>query len=63
MITYLGPQVAMVLLDARAERRKDQVCSRATYETVFREIKRLGRDVEHLIFVLGEECCLPSDLD
>ncbi|KIO17542.1 hypothetical protein M407DRAFT_84893, partial [Tulasnella calospora MUT 4182] len=52
MLSYLGPQVYMLLLDARAERKKEQVCSKFTYDRVFAEIQKLPPTVEHLVFLL-----------
>lgn len=53
MLCYLGPQVYMLLMDGRAERRKNQVCSGVTYDRIFAAIKTLPRTVEHLVFLLG----------
>lgn len=44
----------MVLLDARAERKKEQVCSKFTYDRVFAEIQKIPTNVEHLVFLLGK---------
>ena len=54
IVSYLGPQVYMLLLDGRAERRKNQICSTQTYDRVFAAIRALPRSVEHLVFLLGE---------
>lgn len=51
-LTYLGPDVYMLLLDCRAERKKDQVCSKLTYDRVFAAIKALPQ-LKHLVFQLG----------
>ena len=52
-VSYLGPQVHMLLLDCRAERKKDQVCSPYEYKTVFERIMRLPPQVEHLVVQIG----------
>lgn len=44
----------MVLLDARAERKKEQVCSKFTYDRIFAEIQKIPPNVEHLVFQLGK---------
>lgn len=54
MLSYLGPQVYMLLMDARAERKKEQVCSKFTYDRIFTEIQKLPPTVEHLVFLLGK---------
>jgi hypothetical protein len=51
-LTYLGPDVYMLLLDCRAERKKDQVCSKLTYDRIFAAIKALPT-LKHLVFQLG----------
>jgi hypothetical protein len=42
----------MLLLDCRAERKKDQVCSKLTYDRIFAAIKALPT-LKHLVFQLG----------
>ena len=51
-LTYLGPDVYMLLLDCRAERKKDLVCSKLTYDRIFAAIKALPA-IKHLVFQLG----------
>ncbi|GBE82620.1 Uncharacterized protein SCP_0410050 [Sparassis crispa] len=58
-LTYLGPQVSMLLLDCRAERKKDQVCSPQEYKTVFERVYELPPDVEHLVILLGIPIAYP----
>jgi hypothetical protein len=50
---YLGPQTFILLLDCRAERKKDQVCSPMEYKKVFERLDHLPSTVEHLIVQLG----------
>lgn len=52
-LTYLGPQVSMLLLDCRAERKKDRICSSRTYEIVFGACRELPPSVTHLIVLIG----------
>ncbi|KAG8946258.1 hypothetical protein FRC00_009708, partial [Tulasnella sp. 408] len=59
MLSYLGPQVYMLLMDARAERKKEQVCSKFTYDRIFAEIQKLPPTVEHLVFLLGIPIAYP----
>lgn len=58
-VSYLGPQVYMLLLDCRAERKKDQVCSPLEYKTVFERIMRLPPQVEHLVVQIGIPIAYP----
>lgn len=58
-LTYMGPQQALLLLDCRAERKKDQVCSPAQYEKVFQKIRALPPSVEHLVVQLGIPIAYP----
>ncbi|KAG9016285.1 hypothetical protein FRB90_003509 [Tulasnella sp. 427] len=59
MLSYLGPQVYLLLLDARAERKKEQVCSTLTYNRIFGEIAKLPQTVEHLVLLLGIPIAYP----
>ncbi|ESK96912.1 plasma membrane protein [Moniliophthora roreri MCA 2997] len=58
-LSYLGPQSAILLLDCRAERKKDQVCSQLQYQKVFERIKCLPPSVEHLVVQLGVPIAYP----
>ncbi|KAG8739041.1 hypothetical protein FRC10_006236 [Ceratobasidium sp. 414] len=59
LLTYMGPKTWMLLLDCRAERRKDLVCSETTYNRVFWYLNRLPVGVEHLIIQLGIPIAYP----
>ncbi|KAL7411351.1 hypothetical protein BDY24DRAFT_364703 [Mrakia frigida] len=59
LLVYFGPEVAMVLLDCRAERKKGLVCSTLTYDRVFKEIKALPKTVKHIVFQLGIPIAYP----
>jgi len=52
-LSYFGPQVYILLLDCRAERRKDQVCSPTQYQKVFEQLKQLPPHIEHLVVQLS----------
>ncbi len=52
----LGPQVHMLLLDCRGERKLDEICSKVTYQRVFDHLRTLPSTVEQLVFQLGESC-------
>ncbi|KAJ3991526.1 hypothetical protein F5050DRAFT_1802118 [Lentinula boryana] len=55
----LGPQTSILLLDCRAERRKDQVCSPMEYEKVFARLHQLPPTVEHLVVQIGIPIAYP----
>ncbi|KAG8704747.1 hypothetical protein FRC08_002055 [Ceratobasidium sp. 394] len=59
LLTYMGPKTRMLLLDCRAERRKDLVCSQTTYNRVFWHLNQLPVGVEHLIIQLGIPIAYP----
>lgn len=51
----------MVLLDCRAERKLDQVCSQQTYDLVFSLLERLPLEIEQIVMLLGMSClALPT---
>ncbi|SCZ95844.1 BZ3500_MvSof-1268-A1-R1_Chr8-1g09834 [Microbotryum saponariae] len=58
-LSYLGPQVYICLLDCRSERKKDQICSRLTYDRVFAELRALPDEVDHLVMLLGVPILYP----
>ncbi|KAJ3985530.1 hypothetical protein F5890DRAFT_1572885 [Lentinula detonsa] len=55
----LGPQTSILLLDCRAERRKNQVCSPMEYEKVFARLHQLPPTVEHLVVQIGIPIAYP----
>ncbi|KAG9097813.1 hypothetical protein FRC06_007159 [Ceratobasidium sp. 370] len=59
LLTYMGPKTRMLLLDCRAERKKDLVCSQTTYNRVFWHLNQLPVGVEHLIIQLGIPIAYP----
>ncbi|KAG7452679.1 uncharacterized protein BT62DRAFT_880537 [Guyanagaster necrorhizus] len=58
-LASLGPQAAILMLDCRAERKKDQVCSRYEYDKIFKRLQELPESVEHLIIQLGIPIAYP----
>ncbi|KAK7054953.1 hypothetical protein VNI00_003416 [Paramarasmius palmivorus] len=58
-LSYLGPQTAILLLDCRAERMKDQVCTPYQYKKVFNRMRDLPPSVEHLVVQLGIPIAYP----
>ncbi|KAF9069811.1 hypothetical protein BDP27DRAFT_1324632 [Rhodocollybia butyracea] len=56
---YLGPQTSILLLDCRAERKKDQVCSPTQYEKVFARLHQLPPSTEHLVVQIGIPIAYP----
>ncbi|KAJ1309680.1 hypothetical protein OPQ81_006444 [Rhizoctonia solani] len=59
ILTYLGPQTRMLLLDCRAERKKDLVCSQTTYDRIFWHLHQIPQQVEHVIIQLGIPIAYP----
>ncbi|KAI6150305.1 hypothetical protein BKA82DRAFT_4461602 [Pisolithus tinctorius] len=55
----LGPNVQILMLDCRAERKKDTVCSQAQYKKIYDYITQLPSGVEHLIVQLGIPIAYP----
>ncbi|PCH38463.1 hypothetical protein WOLCODRAFT_66563 [Wolfiporia cocos MD-104 SS10] len=58
-VSYLGPQIYMLLLDCRAERKLNQVCSKHEYQVVFERLDALPPGVEHLVIQLGIPIAYP----
>jgi hypothetical protein len=58
-VVNMGPQQALLMLDCRAERRKDQVCSPFEYDKVFQRIRTLPPTVEHLVVLVGIPIAYP----
>lgn len=56
---YLGPQVHLIAVDCRAERKLTRIVSRETYEKIFAVIANLPASVEHLVFLLGVPIAYP----
>ncbi|WFD34511.1 hypothetical protein MCUN1_001352 [Malassezia cuniculi] len=59
ILTYLGPQQYMLLLDCRAQRRLDEICAKDTYDRCREAILRLPDGVKHLIIQLGVPLAYP----
>jgi len=55
----MGPQTSILLLDCRAERRKEQVCSPFEYDKVFQRIRALPPTTEHLVIQVGIPIAYP----
>ncbi|KAH7889248.1 hypothetical protein F5I97DRAFT_1934198 [Phlebopus sp. FC_14] len=58
-LAYMGPNVRILMLDCRAERKKDQVCSEFEYSKVQECIQQIPPYVEHLIVQLGVPIAYP----
>ncbi|TCD65630.1 hypothetical protein EIP91_002435 [Steccherinum ochraceum] len=58
-LSYLGPHSAILLLDCRAERKKDQVCSDQQYKAVLNRIYQLPKTIEHLVLLTGIPIAYP----
>ncbi|KAF8325996.1 uncharacterized protein EI90DRAFT_3231088 [Cantharellus anzutake] len=59
LLTYLGPQAQLLLLDCRAERRKERIVSEKTYKVILDRIRALPTSVEHLVLLLGVPIAYP----
>ncbi|KAA1471319.1 hypothetical protein DENSPDRAFT_837285 [Dentipellis sp. KUC8613] len=58
-LSYLGPTSWMLMLDCRAERKLEQVCSPEEYRRVFQRLHNLPLNTEHLIVQLGIPIAYP----
>lgn len=58
-LSYLGPDVHILMLDCRAERKRSQVCSEFEYQKAFERIRYLPTDVKHLVVQLGIPIAYP----
>ncbi|ETW85467.1 hypothetical protein HETIRDRAFT_32709 [Heterobasidion irregulare TC 32-1] len=58
-LSYIGPTAWMLMLDCRAERKLDQVCSPTEYQKVFQRLNAIPPGVEHLIVQLGIPIAYP----
>ncbi|KAF9484877.1 hypothetical protein BDN70DRAFT_871851, partial [Pholiota conissans] len=58
-LSRLGPKVYILLLDCRAERKKDQVCSPGEYTRAFERLNQLPPGAEHLVVQLGIPIAYP----
>lgn len=58
-ICYMGPSVQMCMLDCRAERKLDQICTEETYNQIFPLLERLPPSTEQLIMLLGVPIAYP----
>lgn len=58
-LSYLGPDVHILMLDCRAERKRSQVCSEFEYQKAFERIRYLPPDVKHLVVQLGIPIAYP----
>ncbi|KAJ7685037.1 hypothetical protein DFH06DRAFT_969067 [Mycena polygramma] len=56
---YMGPQTYILMLDCRAERKKDQVCSQGQYQKVFERLSKLPSGVQHLCVQIGIPIAYP----
>jgi hypothetical protein len=60
VITNLGPQVALLALDARGERTKFDICRAETYNRIFECLYRMvSPTTRHLIVVTGVPIIYP----
>ncbi|KAF8631431.1 hypothetical protein AX17_005108 [Amanita inopinata Kibby_2008] len=58
-LSYMGPQCSILMIDCRAERKQDQVCSPLEYRNIFSRLQQLPPQVEHLVVQLGVPIAYP----
>ncbi|EIW72301.1 hypothetical protein TREMEDRAFT_25176 [Tremella mesenterica DSM 1558] len=58
LLVYLGPQVTLLAIDCRAERKLHQICRPETYSKIFTEVQKL-QNVQHLVILLGVPIAYP----
>ncbi|KAL1680859.1 hypothetical protein EV122DRAFT_206983 [Schizophyllum commune] len=58
-LSWLGPQIQILMLDCRAERKKDRVCSQTEYAKVFERLQNIPPTTEHVIVQLGIPIAYP----
>jgi len=58
-LSYLGPHAYILMLDCRAERKKEQVCSPQEYKAVFNRLRQLPKKIEHLVLLTGIPIAYP----
>jgi hypothetical protein len=58
-LAYMGPSIRILMLDCRAERKKDTVCSGEEYRKTMEAIGQLPFHVEHLVIQLGIPIAYP----
>lgn len=56
---YLGPQVHLIAVDCRAERKLTQIVTRESYEKIFALVANLPPTIEHLVVLLGVPIAYP----
>jgi hypothetical protein len=56
---YIGPRSFLLMLDCRAERKKDRICSPFEYDKVFKRLHTLPAGVEHVVVQLGVPIAYP----
>ncbi|CAL1703673.1 unnamed protein product [Somion occarium] len=59
ILSYLGPNIYLLALDCRAERMKEQVCSKQEYDAVFKRLYELPSQIEHLVLLTGVPIAYP----
>lgn len=52
LMVYLGPKVAMLAIDCRAERKLTEIVTPSTYAKVFNEVRKY-KGIEQLVILLG----------
>lgn len=59
-LTYFGPKQWLLMVDCRAERKIDQICTKASYDGIFKRIQSdVPKGVEHLVILLGVPLAYP----
>ncbi|KAF9246124.1 hypothetical protein BU15DRAFT_84931 [Melanogaster broomeanus] len=58
-LAYMGPHVRILMLDCRAERKRDRVCSEEQYKKVMDAISQMPSYVDHLVVQVGVPIAYP----
>ncbi|ORY35022.1 putative plasma membrane protein [Naematelia encephala] len=58
ILVYMGPQVLLLAIDCRAERKLSRICTPETYAKLFKEVKRY-KGIEQLVILLGVPIAYP----
>lgn len=59
-LAYMGPKQWLLMIDCRAERKVDQICTKQSYEKIWSRVRSdLPPGVEHLVILLGVPLAYP----
>lgn len=59
-LAYMGPKQWLLMIDCRAERKVDQVCTKEAYDKIFSRVQSdIPAGTEHLVILLGVPLAYP----